>query len=128
MAAAIEAMVIVGPQGAGKTTAARKAAARHGRYVETTYQELRDPFGLGRALTSQPDVLIVEEMPASPEAWALAKALITERELLVNEKHKVARRVRAPGLFIFTSQHWPPMSPRRLQIIEITADEKGKRA
>jgi hypothetical protein len=118
----LKAMVIVGAQGTGKSTAARKAAALHGRYVETTYQELRHPFGLGRALASQPDALIVDEMPASRAAWDWAKALITELEPLVHQPLKAPFRVRAPCVFIFIAQDMLPVSPdRRFEILEAEA-------
>ncbi len=125
MATEIKAMVIVGPQASGKSTVARKAAAKHGRYVEATYQDLQHPFGLGRALAGQPDALIIEEMPPSRAAWEWAKALIIEIEPLVHAPHKAPLRVRAPRLFIFTAQRVPSILPgRRFEIIEAESIEE----
>jgi ABC-type phosphonate transport system ATPase subunit len=57
-----QALVITGPHGCGKTTLARKIAARHGTFAEIEAHELSTRFGLGRALAEEPNTRLTFEL------------------------------------------------------------------
>lgn len=56
------ALLIVGPQGCGKTRLARKIAQQHGRFAEAPAMALTDKEYLRDALQSKPRTLIVDEI------------------------------------------------------------------
>ena len=97
-----QALVITGPHGCGKTTLARKIAARHGTFAEIEAHELSTRFGLGRALAEEPNTLIVEGFPDNEETLAEVKAALTGNTILCNLKYQEPRIVKSPN-FIFCS-------------------------
>lgn len=60
-----QALVLAGPEGCGKTTAAREIAAPHGKPVEVFLNDLDNPFRLGAMLRLKAPVAIVEGAPVS---------------------------------------------------------------
>lgn len=97
-----QAMVITGPQGCGKSTLARKIAAQHGTFAEIDAHELGTRFGLGYALDSEPDTLVVEGFPSTEETLAEIKAALTSSTVICHRKYKEPKAVKTPN-FIFCS-------------------------
>ena len=97
-----QALVITGAQGCGKTTLARKIAAQHGTFAEIGAHELETHFGLGRALASEPDTLVVEGFPTNAETLAEIKAALTNNTVICHRKYQEPKAVKTPN-FIFCS-------------------------
>lgn len=115
-----KALVITGRQGSGKTLRARVEA--YGRYVETNYQQISEPFGLSVVMSDNPDTVIVDDMPSDYVEWIKAKALITSEKILINEKYKSPRFVKTPHFIFCTSSEIPlpaVVNDRRFQIVSL---------
>ncbi|MDZ4282786.1 MAG: AAA family ATPase [Hydrogenophaga sp.] len=72
------ALVIVGPQGCGKSLLARELAAKAGVYVELDISELSDEGMRKAVLSRMPKTLIVNGLPRTSEQKTLVKSLITD--------------------------------------------------
>jgi len=57
------ALVLVGPEGSGKTRLAFEIAQRYGKVRSISGFGLNNPVGLRRALRAHPDVLIIDQVP-----------------------------------------------------------------
>lgn len=114
------ALIITGEQGSGRTSRARVEA--HGSYVETTYDRIKGLGGIDRVLASEPDTVIVDEMPPQSVAWQYAKALVVSEEVVVNVPYEKRKFVKTPN-FIFIADAEDPfalgMEPRRFEVIRL---------
>ena len=109
----MNAIVIIGKQDSGKTTKAIEEAKLIGSYATIRYCDIDSRFGLGIALSSEPDVVIVEETPFSVFSDPRAKTLFTEELICIQQKGKDPEVVKAP-VWIFTC-----LSPRRFKVIAV---------
>jgi len=94
------ALVLVGSQGCGKSTLARKIAAAYGSFVEVDATSLEGPFGLGRVLEDEPQVVIVNDLPDLRKELVDLKTLIDNDQVLCHRKGKQPKAVKSPH-FIF---------------------------
>lgn len=115
-----KALIITGDQGSGKTLRARAEAV--GRYVETNYAQISEPFGLDVVIGSEPDTVIVDDMPGNVEAWLMAKRLVTSEKIQINERCKKVRLVKTPNLIFCTNSKNPlpiDIEDRRFSVIKL---------
>lgn len=98
------ALVLIGAQGCGKTTLARKIAEAHGSYREIDAAQLDSKFGLGAALDSEPNTLIVEGFPGVHETMERVKDMLTNDTVFADRKGASPKQVKAPN-FIFCTGH-----------------------
>lgn len=121
-----KALVIVGPQGCGKSILARLVAEQYGSFVETDARELETHRGLDVLLAREPNTVICEGVPASEEAQIKLKALITSDEVKVVRKHGSPKMVSTPN-FIFYTDEANPLPPtaeaRRFYVVQLGVPE-----
>ncbi|MCP3177286.1 hypothetical protein MJO47_09265 [Desulfuromonas sp. KJ2020] len=119
------AMLIVGPAGAGKTRRAKEEAEkRGGNYVVTFWEEIQTERGLARVMKSNPNTVIVEGLPVSalkkPEK---IKRLVGGDALVSREKFKAPVLVKLPMLiFTMLAPALPKMEDtvwRRFEVVEV---------
>lgn len=96
------ALVLVGPQGCGKSLIAREIAKQHGSYKEVDADVLENSFELGEALSSEPRTVVVDGIPTSVATMRLLKSLITSNEVVCERRGLEPKTVPAPN-FIFCS-------------------------
>lgn len=90
--------IIAGAQGCGKTTLARNMAAQWGTSFEISMEDFESYFGLGRALESEPDTLIVDGFRDIERALAKIKVALTGDTVLCHRKGQEPKAVRAPNM------------------------------
>lgn len=116
-------LIIAGPQGSGKTTKAREIAVAAGTVAEIAWCDLSAPFDLGNIFggDDKPKTLIVDEMPATPEAMAQAAKLAGAADWMLNRKYQEPVRVPAPALIFCTtgSVDFLHDAVRRFSVIEL---------
>jgi energy-coupling factor transporter ATP-binding protein EcfA2 len=95
------ALVLTGPEGCGKSTAARGLASRAGAYAEIDARHLDSAFGLSRAMQNSPNTVIVEGLPSLAALITVARAL-KDGEIELNAQGRPPRIVKTPN-FIFCS-------------------------
>lgn len=117
-----QALVIAGPPGCGKTALAIAIAKAHGTYAEVPARDLESPFGLGRWLGQQLDVLIIEGAPPQGQALHDVKAAITNPQVECHLKGVPTRLVQSPN-FIFCTGHvdWIGPTDRRFFVHRMAA-------
>lgn len=116
-----QALVIVGPQGSGKSMMARAIASAYGRYSEVDINEIKTKRGLDEVLFSEPATVIVDGFFATSElgAWLSTKSVLASEKLAV--KHYAAtKEVKTPN-FIFCTNDADflpdPSGTRRFSVI-----------
>lgn len=97
-----QALVITGPQGREKNLLARQIAAHHGTFTEIDAHEIETPFGIGRALTTNPETLIVDGFPEKKETIDKIKAWITGGVIVCQRKYQESLPIDSPNI-IFLS-------------------------
>ena len=97
----MNAIVIIGKQGSGKTTKAIEEAKLIGSYVTMGYRDIDSRFGLGIKLSKEPDVVIVEEAPLTIFNNPRIKGLVREESIYIEQKGKDPTVVKSP-VWIFT--------------------------
>ncbi|HEY3432524.1 MAG TPA: DUF5906 domain-containing protein [Rhodocyclaceae bacterium] len=117
-----QALVIVGAQGSGKTTLARKIAERYGSFIEVSADRLESHQGLNDLLAHAKQTVIVEGFPENKEQQCWLKALITTPTIKVEKKYGVAETVKVPNFIFCTSDAdpLPKIEPgRRFRVIKL---------
>jgi energy-coupling factor transporter ATP-binding protein EcfA2 len=115
-----QALVLVGPQGCGKTTLAWNIAKAYGRAMEVEPFIFGSPFDLGSVLEAEPKVLIIEGLPESQSIMEKVKELLANSEVLCYRKGRQAQKVRTPHI-IFCSGHTENMDglDRRFCVVNL---------
>lgn len=101
-----QALVLVGPQGCGKTTMAERIAKKHGSFIRIDSCEL--DHALAAAISSEPDTVIAEGLPSNEAALVRVKSLITANEVAIKLPLQKPRMVKAPN-FIFCTGSADPI-------------------
>lgn len=101
-------LLIVGPAGSGKSVHARTLAGDLGKsFVAVSYEQ----FARDRCqscLASEPDVLVIDGAPITGSFLSIVKVILHSELLVVNEKMRPPKRVRAPHLIVTSnSEYWP---------------------
>jgi ABC-type taurine transport system ATPase subunit len=118
-----KALIISGPQGCGKSVLALEMVQAHGgKYGATTQEALYRKFGVARALSRSPDVVIVDDVVPDEAFFELAKVLASEDLIEVQPKGRSAYMAKNP-IWVFTT-HLPvelPEDSRRFTVITLNA-------
>lgn len=97
-----EALVLVGPQGCGKTLLAQQIAKQYGTVAEISAAELEDSRQFRYLLDREHDTVIVEGVPTRQVTQAKIKTLLTNDTIANRRPGSVPRMVKSPK-FIFCS-------------------------
>lgn len=99
-----KALVLVGPEGCGKSTLARQIASGLGRFIETDASILNSEWGTLAVLQSRPDVLIIDGLPRGIAATARAKALISNPLVRMSGRNGQDMAIKPPHLIFCTGE------------------------
>lgn len=117
------ALVLVGPQGCGKSLAAAAIAQQYGSHASISAEVLSSPHELAGVLIQEPATLIIGGAPRTGAALAVLKAMLTSERTRIHPKHREATEVRSPNL-IFCSGDTDPlfsMDERRFAVFNMPA-------
>lgn len=112
-----QALVIIGPQGCGKSTLARQIASTHGMYEEMSAEDFDAPFGLSPILKKEPKTLIIDGEPRNVK---LLKKMIVNDQVQVNIRYQVPKVISTMNLIICSEQlHWIKSNNRRFFVLNM---------
>lgn len=111
-------LVIIGPEGSGKTSLAQQLAGNN--YSMTDVSELMQ-LSFQEWLYNKPDVVVVENLPPL-HRFSELKAMISSKTILCNCKCKAPIKIKTP-FFIFTTGDKEALNfdsnERRFAVIEL---------
>lgn len=114
-----QALIITGPQGAGKTLLAKEIARKEGLFVEVTAHDLERPYGLDSAADGGTEVIICDGIPSSKGTLEKIKRWITESRVRINPKYREPMNVKPPKFIFCTMSHEPIPSGRRFVVVKL---------
>lgn len=121
------ALVLVGPQGSGKTLLARKLASQLGIFVHVDVSEVEDRKVFKRVLDSVVSTVIVEGVPKNEATLVHLKALITNGTHPRIRPGKACEIVPAPN-FVFCTGDAEPLKHldgRRFRVVHLDVVQAG---
>lgn len=98
-----KALVLVGPQGCGKSILARQIARGFGRFVQTESRVLDSEWETLAVLESSPQVWIIDGLPDRIDAQARLKALIASPQVHMRGRNGQAKTIQSPQIIFCTS-------------------------
>jgi len=118
-----QALVIIGPQGSGKSLFARWIARQIGdTTVEVGCGDLGSYFGMSIILDSEPDTLIIDGLPTDEKTTDTVKAMIASETTRVDCKGKDQKLVKTPNIVFCTGDKNPlpfRVDERRFLVVRI---------
>lgn len=116
------ALVIVGPQGCGKSQLAQAIAKQHGKHQQIETGPGWD-FQLRDALNGAVDVLIVDGVPGQDELVDI-KCMVTNPQTQVRQPHANHSEARPSPLVIICTQDadWMHEGSRRFHVIDLSKE------
>lgn len=94
-----EGLVIIGPQGSGKTSLALEIGVRYGDTHEIQAADLESSVRLGRSLCHEPACLVVDGAPTA-SGMEILKGLLASDEVICNRKYQDPVAVHAPHIIV----------------------------
>ena len=118
-----QALVIIGPQGSGKSLFARWIARQIGdTTVEVGCGDLGSYFGMSIILDSEPDTLIIDGLPTDEKTADTVKAMITSETVRVDRRGEEQKLVKTPNMLFCTGDKdviKPLHSDRRFLVVRL---------
>lgn len=117
-----EALVLVGPQGCGKSMLARQIAKQYGTVAEVSAAELEDSRQFRDLLDREHNIVIVDGVPTRQVTQAKIKTLLSYDTVANRRPGSVPRMVKSPK-FIFCSGNDQPVpgidDTRRFRVVHV---------
>ena len=114
-----QALVITGPQGAGKSVLAVEIAMKEGDFVEVFAHELDRNGGLDSAIANSPKVIICDGFPTRAETLQRIKQMITEPTTRINVKYRTPATVNSPKFIFCTGDFDPIPDSLRFAVVKL---------
>lgn len=121
-------ILIVGPHGSGKSqraqTLAREIAGATGGIRIIDQWQLKDAYGIDRAMHGQPAVLVVDAIDArDAQAWGMLARLSLQTTWTIRSKYVDDQRIVAPTMIVVCQRipEWFCLAPTVWTVFEMAA-------